>query len=62
AAPVRVGRRRARRDGGIALWLGRHGARLETVHGRRGDRPWVAPPAPAWPRRRIALPFAPAGA
>ncbi len=29
------------RHGGHALWLAKDGVRVETVHGRRGARPWV---------------------
>jgi competence protein ComEC len=62
APPLRIDPRTLRRDGATALWLGRHGARLETVRGVRGQRPWVAQPAPFWPRWRIDLPFAAAHA
>ncbi len=29
------------RNGGHALWLSPEGVRVETVRGRRGERPWV---------------------
>ena len=60
-APLVIDRAMVSRAGAIAVWLDRHGARLRSDHDTRGERPWVAPPAPAWPRRRIDLPFAPTG-
>jgi competence protein ComEC len=30
------------RDGGHALWIGTDGIRVESVEGRRGERPWTA--------------------
>ncbi len=60
-APLVIDRAMVRRAGAIAVWLGHHRVRLRSDRGTRGDRPWVNPAAPAWPRRRIDLPFAPAG-
>jgi competence protein ComEC len=57
-----IDRRSLARDGATAIWLGRHGARMETVRGVRGDRPWTVVPTGARPRRRIDLPMAQAGA
>ncbi len=34
------------REGGHALWLEKGGARVETVNGGRGNRPWVVRPRP----------------
>ena len=34
------------RKGGHALWLEKGGARVETVNGNRGRRPWVVRPKP----------------
>jgi len=34
------------REGGHALWLEKGGARVETVNGDRGRRPWVVRPRP----------------
>ena len=61
-APTRIDRSRLRRDGATAIWLDRHGGWVETVRGNRGNRPWTTPPPQAWPRQRIDLPLAPAGA
>ncbi len=59
---LHIDRRRLRRDGATAIWLDRHGARMETVRATRGNRPWTTAPAQAWPHQRIDLPLAPAGA
>ena len=34
------------RDGAYAVWLSDRGAKIETVAGRRGDRPWVGTEGP----------------
>ncbi len=61
-APTRIDRGRLRRVGATAIWLDRHGGWAETVRGNRGTRPWTTPLPQAWPRQRIDLPLAPAGA
>lgn len=44
AAGVVIDRFDLWREGAHALWLDRHGIRVESVNGKRGERPWVVRP------------------
>ena len=49
SARLVIDRRDLAREGTHALWLSPDGVRVDTVDGRRGDRPWVI--RPAWARK-----------